>query len=105
MAHRSHKIFFLEKKVKFSMAHRCHRPQYLATVFFLKRLVTSPLSYSLVIPSISRAIMAAKWKKFNEEIKAKKRGKNANKFDSIVVQRLSATVSGKAQKYTRVGPS
>ena len=49
--------------------------------------------------------MAAKWKKFNEEIKAKKRGKNANKFDSIVVQRLSATVSGKAQKYTRVGPS
>lgn len=53
----------------------------------------------------------AVWKKLNEKIKAK-RTKTTKKEppkdhrwgDEITVQRLSAEVAGKAQKYTRIGP-
>lgn len=56
-----------------------------------------------------------KWKRFEDKIKAK-RDINTNRKkkaastepklrrDELVVQRLSATVSGKAQKFSRIGP-
>ena len=54
------------------------------------------------------------WKKFQEEMKEKRCGpkrtklknsKEQNKLtDELTVQRLSAEVHGKAQKYSRVGP-
>ena len=50
------------------------------------------------------------WKKFQERMKEKRLKKGAKEaacskkeFETIVVQRLSAEVSGKAQKYSRVG--
>ena len=53
----------------------------------------------------------AVWKKLNEKIKAKCRKttkkdppKNHRQGDKKTVQRLSAEVPGKAQKYTRIGP-
>ena len=53
----------------------------------------------------------AAWKKLNEKIKAKRtKGtkkdppKNHRRGDELTVQRLSAEVAGKAQKYTRIGP-
>jgi ferredoxin-NADP reductase len=50
--------------------------------------------------------MVEKWKKFREEMKLKRAWKKAQKDsrDEIVIQRLSSSVSGKAQKYTRIGP-
>ena len=51
----------------------------------------------------------AAWKKLNEKIKAKRTkttkkdpAKNHRQGDQLTVQRLSAEVAGKAQKYTRV---
>ena len=51
--------------------------------------------------------MAAGWKNYKAKM-AKKRCKTTkedrpNSVEELVVQRLSSTVSGKAQKYTRVG--
>ena len=53
----------------------------------------------------------AAWKKHNEKIKAKRTkttkkdpAKNHRQGDRLTVQRLSAEVAGKAQKYTRIGP-
>ena len=53
------------------------------------------------------------WNDFRKKVKAKRTGKNENgasgaganilQSGEMVVQRLSAEVSGKAQKYTRVG--
>ena len=50
------------------------------------------------------------WKKFQQRMKEKRLKKGAKEaacskkeFETIVVQRLSAEVSGKAQKYSRVG--
>ena len=58
--------------------------------------------------------MAAKqeaWKKFKDAMKEKRIGKKQNNVkeskeskEEIVVQRLSSEVSGKAQKYLRIGP-
>lgn len=52
--------------------------------------------------------MADAWKRLNEKVKAKRTKKNQPKDhrrkDELTVQRLSAEVSGKAQKYTRIGP-
>lgn len=52
----------------------------------------------------------SEWKKFQERMKEKRLKKGAKEaacskkeFETIVVQRLSAEVSGKAQKYSRVG--
>ena len=53
--------------------------------------------------------MADAWRKLNQKIKekrAKKGGHSSRKFqgDQLTIQRLSSEVSGKAQKYARVGP-
>ena len=53
--------------------------------------------------------MAEAWRKLNQKIKekrAKKGGQSGRKIqgDQLTVQRLSSEVSGKAQKYARVGP-
>lgn len=53
--------------------------------------------------------MADAWKKLNQKIKEKrvtKGGQLSKKFqgDQLTIQRLSSEVSGKAQKYARVGP-
>ena len=50
----------------------------------------------------------AEWRKFAAKQKAKRRGKNQvveeNKVaEEIVVQRMSGDVSGKQQKYSRIG--
>ena len=58
--------------------------------------------------------MAAEWRNFKAKMKAKRidKGKGKKKDtisafndenDTLVVQRLSAEVSGKAQKYSRIG--
>ena len=55
---------------------------------------------------------AAAWKRLNEQVKAKrtkkgvKRSRDGVKIENgeIVVQRLSAEVTGKAQKFSRIGP-
>jgi len=58
--------------------------------------------------------MAAKWRNFKAKMKAKRidKGKGKKKDtisafneenDTLVVQQLSAEVSGKAQKYSRIG--
>ena len=51
------------------------------------------------------------WSKFKDKMKELRQGKRAKKdsskaakeLETLVVQRLSAEVSGKAQKYSRVG--
>ena len=55
--------------------------------------------------------MADAWKKLNEKVRAKRTKKDPPKDhrcrpkgEELTVQRLSAEVSGKAQKYTRIGP-
>ena len=56
--------------------------------------------------------MATDWKKLNEQVKAKrakkgvKRSREVIKIENgeIVGQRLSAEVTGKAQKFPRIGP-
>ena len=56
--------------------------------------------------------MAADWKKLQEQVKAKRAKKGAKRSreeikienGEIVVQRLSAEVTGKAQKFSRIGP-
>jgi hypothetical protein len=52
----------------------------------------------------------AAWKNYKTQMKEKRTGKKKNNSgvrileeECIVVQRLSADVSGKAQKYTRIG--
>ena len=48
----------------------------------------------------------AEWRKFVAKQKAKRKGKQGNEADGveeIVVQRMSADVCGKQQKYTRIG--
>jgi len=53
---------------------------------------------------------ADKWKKFKSTMKEKRTGKQGKPNDprrnkeEIVVQRLSADVTGKAQKYSRIRP-
>ena len=66
--------------------------------------------------STCRAItkMAAEWRNFKAKMKTKRIGKGKGKKDTVsafndendtkFVQRLSAEVSGKAQKYSRIGP-
>ena len=56
--------------------------------------------------------MAADWKKLQEQVKPKRAKKGAKRSreeikiekGEIVVQRLSAEVTGKAQKFSRIGP-
>ena len=55
--------------------------------------------------------MADAWKKLNEKVRAKRTNKDPAKDhrrrpkgEELTVQRLFAEVSGKAQKYTRIGP-
>ncbi|KAJ7349548.1 hypothetical protein OS493_038615 [Desmophyllum pertusum] len=54
--------------------------------------------------------MAAQWKNFKTQMKEKRAGKRKApshdilQKEVIVIQRLSAEVSGKAQKYSRIGP-
>lgn len=55
--------------------------------------------------------MAAAWKKLHEKVRAKRTKKDAPKDqrrhpkgEELTVQCLSSEVSGKAQKYTRIGP-
>ena len=48
----------------------------------------------------------AEWRNFSAKQKAKRKGKQGNEADGveeIVVQRMSADVCGKQQKYTRIG--
>ena len=58
----------------------------------------------------SRSKMAAAWKNFKTAMKEKRTGKKGGLGNDIlpkqavVIQRLSAEVSGKAQKYSRIGP-
>ena len=63
-------------------------------------------------------IMSGLWKKYEEKIKAKRDVNNKRKnaangtqgkkirlqSDELTVQRLSSSVEGKAQKYSRIGP-
>ena len=63
---------------------------------------------------VSMADKRETWKHFQEKMKEKRCGKKAtkakkgqhqeNEREELVVQRLSAEVHGKAQKYSRVGP-
>lgn len=53
----------------------------------------------------------SEWKNFAKKIKekraakcTKKRGDGESVKDEIIVQRMSSDVSGKAQKYSRIGP-
>ena len=55
--------------------------------------------------------MADAWKKLNEKVRAKRTSKDppkdhrrSPKGEELTVQRLFTEVSGKAQKYTRIGP-
>ena len=55
--------------------------------------------------------MAEAWKKYKQAIANKRQGNKKKstssdilKKEEIIVQRLSAEVTGKAQKYSRVGP-
>ena len=55
--------------------------------------------------------MADAWKRLNEKVKEKRAKKDPPKDhrrrpkgEQLTIQRLSAEVSGKAQKYTRIGP-
>eukprot|EP00794_Sanderia_malayensis_P017134 gene17134-18852_t len=53
--------------------------------------------------------MAAMWKNYKNSMKEKRTGNNNKvgdilKKEEVVVQRLSAEVTGKAQKYSRIGP-
>ena len=55
--------------------------------------------------------MAAAWKNFKTAMKEKRTGKKGGRVshdilarEEVVIQRLSAEVSGKAQKYSRIGP-
>ena len=60
----------------------------------------------------SDSIMADQWKRLNEKVKAKRTKKCGTKDatprrlkgNELTIQRLSSEVSGKAQKYARVGP-
>ena len=58
----------------------------------------------------SRSKMAAAWKNFKTAMKEKRTGKKGGLSNDIlakqevVIQRLSAEMSGKAQKYSRIGP-
>ena len=56
--------------------------------------------------NLKMATRPTKWEKFEEQMKQKRKGRNLQKDseEEIIVQRLSASVSGKAQKYTRIGP-
>ena len=76
------------------MAYDCHRPAGFA---------------NFSVYSISK--MAAAWKNFKTAMKEKRTGKkgggSSNSIpakEEVVIQRLSAEVSGKAQKYSRIGP-
>ena len=55
--------------------------------------------------NLKMATRPTKWEKFKEQMKQKRKGRNLQKDseEEIVVQPLSASVSGKAQKYTRIG--
>ena len=50
----------------------------------------------------------SKWRRYTAIQKAKRKGKKTGEestmAEEIVVQRMSADVSGKQQKYTRIGP-
>ena len=50
----------------------------------------------------------AEWRRYAAIQKAKRKGKKTGEestvAEEIVVQRMSADVSGKQQKYTRIGP-
>lgn len=55
--------------------------------------------------------MATTWKNFKAAMKEKRTGKKGGRVshailarEEVVIQRLSAEVSGKAQKYSRIGP-
>ena len=82
-----------EIETKIFKAYRCHRPESLAVVHF------------------KMADKEDTWNKFKNAMKQKRTGKKQgttndprqNK-EEIVVQRLSADVTGKAQKYLRIGP-
>ena len=73
------------------MAQCCHRPSCIRHVEIVR---------------IIFKMASGKWKKFKEEMKLKRTGKKCSNDtrEEIIVQRLSSSVSGKAQKYTRVGP-
>ena len=80
------------------MASRCHRAECISVHF--------PRS------TANMAAGSQTWNKFKNKIKElrqrKKRKKDsvksATELETIVVQHLTAEVSGKAQKYSRVGP-
>ncbi|KXJ04921.1 Eukaryotic elongation factor 2 kinase, partial [Exaiptasia diaphana] len=65
----------------------------------------------MVTLSLSVKMADQTWKKLSDKIKAKRTKKPAMtetnkkiKGEELIVQRLSAEVSGKAQKYSRIGP-
>jgi len=64
----------------------------------------------VVQADVPRAISAtmAQWRNFQTQMRQKRTGKKKENdgigTDEIIIQRLSSEVSGKAQKYSRVGP-
>ena len=80
------------------MAYRCHS-------------IPSCIGGNQKTRACVNANMADAWKKYKQTIANKRLGNKKNspstdilKKEEIIVQRLSAEVSGKAQKYSRIGP-
>ena len=75
------------------MAYHCHRPESLAVagkqIWWIKQTNGKSLK--------------KEWKRKEPENRANQSNPRRNK-EEIVVQRLSADVTGKVQKYLRIGP-
>ena len=86
--------FQSQSEINFRMAERCHYQR--------------TLRYSQSRVFVARGSKMAEWRKFAAKQKAKRRGKNqvveeSKVAEEIVVQRMSGDVSGKQQKYSRIG--
>ena len=108
-------ITFLENKMKFLLSRALPSPSSFASPCLDPMI--SHMQFPAKINSMSAeqnvertAIMAEAWKKLKDNVKAKRTGaiakvtKKRPKGQELTVQRLSSHVTGKAQKYTRIGP-
>ena len=94
--------------MKFLAAYRCHSiPQCIGPINTRKTCFIN--SSRMFVECFNMSNQA--WKNFKQNMKDKRMGKGRKKERSaflksgeLVVQRLSSSVSGKAQKYSRVGP-
>ena len=103
----------MKVKSNFLLAERCHyhRPLRAFTAITAAGGATYCTAFALVLTCntyiLSVSAVMSDWKAFANKQKQRRTGKDkkkgeANK-DELVVQRMSSEVSGKQQKYTRVG--